>query len=547
MRMRGRYGDPQARHNLSQLFAQPVSQAARWRARREAHEPSAGWRDCPYDPRGASAAPHRPVQPFAVTPNFVAYLALAAWLPVAISIYFFMRPTLATAVVLIFGALFLPERLQFDLPVLPPFDKFTFSCLAALIGCLIRCPERLRAGKYGRGLDWLMWIMCLGTIGTTLTNRERLIFGSVVLPDLTDYDSVALIVKDLLDLGLPYFLARAVFTRERDLRDFLRVLAIGGLIYSFLCLIEMRLSPQLHNWIYGFHQHSFIQSQRFGGYRPTVFLQHGLAVAMYMLGAGLAALALARCKVKLVALPAWPTAWFITLVFVLCKSMGAVVYSMFAVPVVAFMKPERSRRIALGLGVLLALYPAMRFSDTFPADELVELADRVSGDRASSLEDRFEMEDALMERARAKPWFGWGGYRRSRVWDEQTGKDLSVNDGDWMLQLGMRGVVGFVARYLMLLIPLWIASRRMSGIRRFTDRQLIGTLLMISALFDMDLLPNGLYTYLPYVFAGVLYGTSNGIHKAHQLALRRRRAMRDRAHDPDGELQRPAAAIMPAI
>src|SRR5437870_12226972 len=42
------------------------------------------------------------------------------------------------------------------------------------------------------------------------------------------------------------------------------------------------LNPQLHLWIYGFRQHSFAQQMRDGGYRPLVFMQHGLMVAMWM-------------------------------------------------------------------------------------------------------------------------------------------------------------------------------------------------------------------------------------------------------------------------
>ena len=33
-----------------------------------------------------------------------------------------------------------------------------------------------------------------------------------------------------------------------------------------LCVIELRFSPQLHNWVYGYHQHDFVQTIRDGGY-----------------------------------------------------------------------------------------------------------------------------------------------------------------------------------------------------------------------------------------------------------------------------------------
>ena len=54
-----------------------------------------------------------------------------------------------------------------------------------------------------------------------------------------------------------------------------------------LCLYEIRMSPQLHYLVYGFYPSFFGMSVRFGGYRPTVFLQHGLAVGMWMTSASL--------------------------------------------------------------------------------------------------------------------------------------------------------------------------------------------------------------------------------------------------------------------
>ena len=77
-------------------------------------------------------------------------------------------------------------------------------------------------------------------------------------------------------------MGRAYFGDFKGLRELATVLFIGGLIYIPLCLYEIRMSPQLHNTIYGFYQHDFVQTMRAGGWRPTVFLQHGLAVGLFM-------------------------------------------------------------------------------------------------------------------------------------------------------------------------------------------------------------------------------------------------------------------------
>src|SRR6266545_4824883 len=81
---------------------------------------------------------------------------------------------------------------------------------------------------------------------------------------------------------MPYLIGRIYFNDLESLRELAIAIFVGGLIYLPLCWIEMRLSPQLHVWVYGFHQHSFLQNIRWGGYRPMVFMQHGLMVGMWM-------------------------------------------------------------------------------------------------------------------------------------------------------------------------------------------------------------------------------------------------------------------------
>ena len=66
----------------------------------------------------------------------------------------------------------------------------------------------------------------------------------------------------------------------------MRALAAGivaaGLVYVPFCLFEVKQSPQLHVIVYGYMPHDFGQQVRFGGYRPMVFLGHGLLVAFFM-------------------------------------------------------------------------------------------------------------------------------------------------------------------------------------------------------------------------------------------------------------------------
>ena len=74
----------------------------------------------------------------------------------------------------------------------------------------------------------------------------------------------------------------------------LRGLVVAGLIYSLPMLFEVRMSPQLHTWIYGYFPHSFGQQMRDGGFRPVVFIGHGLGVAFFVMTTVVAAAAFWR-------------------------------------------------------------------------------------------------------------------------------------------------------------------------------------------------------------------------------------------------------------
>ncbi|MBV5327317.1 MAG: hypothetical protein JZU65_06720, partial [Chlorobium sp.] len=82
--------------------------------------------------------------------------------------------------------------------------------------------------------------------------------------------------------GVPFLAGRIYFKDESTIKDLHRGIIIGGLIYMVLCLYEIRMSPQLNNMLYGFFPHSWVQHLRYGGFRPIVFMQHGLMVALWM-------------------------------------------------------------------------------------------------------------------------------------------------------------------------------------------------------------------------------------------------------------------------
>src|SRR5207248_1739976 len=87
---------------------------------------------------------------------------------------------------------------------------------------------------------------------------------------------------------VPYLAGRLYLGDRDSFRDLVAAVLVGGLVYLPLCLVEIRFSPQLHLWVYGFLQHDFSQTIRFDGYRPMVFMQHGLELGLWMSAACLA-------------------------------------------------------------------------------------------------------------------------------------------------------------------------------------------------------------------------------------------------------------------
>src|SRR4029079_18945292 len=97
------------------------------------------------------------------------------------------------------------------------------------------------------------------------------------LPGLSVKDGLYVALHMIFHVGVPFFLGTVLIREASDIEYLLRFVVKAALIYSIFALLEVRLSPQMHRWVYGYAQHSFGQTMRFGGFRPLLFLEHGLA------------------------------------------------------------------------------------------------------------------------------------------------------------------------------------------------------------------------------------------------------------------------------
>ncbi len=455
--------------------------------------------------------------------TLVAYVAMILWVPISFLVIYWMRPSLACASLMIGAVMFLPVDVGIDLRGLPPIGKEEVASLGLLMACLLRYPGRLARAGPGTGLEALVFVLIIAGIGTALTNGDPLRYGPTSLPGLAPYDAVSMGIRDVIRYGIPFFLGRAFYRKPEELKDLMWVLAGAGLIYSLLILFELRMSPQLHRWVYGFFTHGFAGHVRWGGYRPMVFMKSGLAISLFVMVTAVASAALARARVRVFRIPAVWVSGYLSVILVLCKSVAAMGYALFAIPLVAFSKAHVQTRIAVVLATLVFAYPLLRAYDYFPTQVLVEGSRAIDAERARSLEFRFENENQLLNKATQRPLFGWGGFRRARVFDEEWGGDESITDGYWIIIIGNRGFAGFFAIFGLLLIPIFVASNRMRRIPRRRDRLMLSGLTLIAAMSAVDLLPNGMFTNFVVFVSGCLAGTARGMSARSARRGRRRK------------------------
>src|SRR5262249_37897180 len=152
----------------------------------------------------------------------------------------------------------------------------------------------------------------------------------------------------------------------RDNENIFRVLVIAGLVYSLPMLFEVRMSPQLHHWVYGYYPSDFNQYMRDGGFRPMVFMNHPLAAAFFLMTSVVAAAVMWRTKVVVGRLPPGGVTAYLIGILVLCKSLAALIYGAISVPLVRFAKPRTQLQVALILVTIALFYPMFRIADLVP-------------------------------------------------------------------------------------------------------------------------------------------------------------------------------------
>jgi len=456
--------------------------------------------------------------------NIFSYAAFFIWIPVALWIARRWPSAKAAALLFLLPLMFLPEVIDFKLPALPEFNKGRIAISWMLIALLLFHRRRVTTLRLRTSIKLAIVAMLVTGAITMFLNRDAISTGSVYLPAQQPYDVVHVVLIKLLDYILPFTLAAAMFTSPTDLRVFFRVLLGATLVYSLFQIVELKMSPQLNYWVYGFYQHIFVQTIRDGGYRPMVFMAHGLALAMFTLAGILAAAGLYKAKSRIFGVSSGWALVYLWLILLVSKSNAAFLYSLISVPLVLFASPKTQCRVAVALALIVLLYPDFRSLGLVPVDEIREWVGSEYGEeKVRSIMTRFTNEEMILERTGERPFFGWGTYCRFCIHDPTTGEMISTIDGDWIKTWGEFGRFGFYAKYLLLILPVLFAARRIQYVRRMSDRRLLAALALLVGFSIFDRVPNSEFNYLVFVFSGALLGGTEGIlrHQERQVAIER--------------------------
>lgn len=449
-------------------------------------------------------------------PNAFAYLMICLWPILAWQLWVRLDPARALVWTILAGYLVLPPLTAINLPLVPDLNKESIPNLVSLAFVLLVLRDRVAVDPGNWSGRLLIGLFVLSPFATVLTNPDPIPIENGDIQGLAIYDSIAAMANQAIAL-IPFFLARRYLADAAAMRAMMVALVLAGFAYSVPMIIETRLSPQMNIWVYGFFQHDFYQTIRFGGYRPIVFLPHGLWAAFFALMTFAAALVLLRAGPAPMRPKLLLAVGYTTGLVLLCKSAGPTVYALGLTPWLLIAPKRWQVGLAAVLGAMVITYPLLRGAHLVPMDQIVAMARSVSAERADSLSFRIQNEELLLDRAAERLWFGWGGYARGLIHDPVTGQVQTIADGLWVITMGTRGWTGYIAEFGLLVLPLLMLAREAwarGGAARLSPYA--AALALILAVNAVDLLPNATLIPFSWLLAGAVFGGAEAMRAARR-------------------------------
>ncbi len=428
--------------------------------------------------------------------NIFVPLAFFGWTPFVFFLYKKLDARLVPVIAYVAGWMFLPCA-DYDIFLLKN-TKSTVLGLGIFAGAYFRDQERLLNFKFHIA-DTLIVLWCTAS------------FFSSIFNGLGIYDGLSTILYTAIKFGLPYYIGRIYFTDTDALKTLALTIFIGGVIYVPFCWIEMIISPQMHRLTYGFSQTSFAQSLREnGGYRPSVYMDHGLMTSMWMMLAALLGSWLYYCKglpKKILTIPSLLLLLVLVFTTLMMQSAGAILYLFVALGVLYLSSRYKNFILVAILLLCPYLYMVARIGYSWDGRNFTDyIAQKFSPSRAASLQFRFDNETMLLNKAFQGSFFGWGGWNRSRVFDDK-GKDIAVTDGGWIIVYGVNGIYGLSIFFLMIQLPVFILLFRLKPeLWKTAPYAAPAAMAVFSSITQIDNLLNAMFNPIYMVVVGGLVG-----------------------------------------
>lgn len=386
------------------------------------------------------------------------------------------------------GLLFLPG-VQLHLGPIP-VDKRTMTGIGLLAGSLITSPRLWMTSRPAwRDLP----IFCFAASP---------LLGLLSPGPSTRADVLDLVLQRGLGWVVPYLMGRWYFADRTGPGAMTRSMVWAGLLYAPFCIYEEIVGPEnyLSGLIYG-TQYRAEMVNRLGGFRPEVFLTHGLELATLM---ALFAVAAAWRLVGLDARRRSPATWaavvLLILISISCRGVYGYLILATGLAVLGLTALTRSVVPLLAVGMMAPTYMATRALHAWNGRILETMASWTG--RASTVGFRLNAEDQLLDRLAGKSyWVGHGEY----VWHA---RGLLWPDGLWLNVTWFGGVIGLSAYLIGLFlfpagIALWQVARSSQPRRIFSPTVALSGWLLLQLI---DGLHNTSQIFPAGCIAGVLVG-----------------------------------------
>lgn len=464
-------------------------------------------------------------------PNFFAYFMLAVWPIVGVLITRKKQADEAVILLFLVPYLILPPLIL--LPITSSLDKNTITALTALLIMRVKYgPMRFRPNS--PIIHVLIAMLLVSPFFTYFLNRDPVPLSGWALPGLTFNDVINTEFHNICRKYIPLLLGFVWLSDPKTHPKLLAILSVAGLVYSIPMLWEVRMSPQLNIKVYGYFPGGFEQSIRAGGFRPVVFLEHGLRVAVFFFMSITATMAIYRAAQERNRNPGsensariqdavHPLAvgkngkktntvnkdrlklLYMVVVLFLCKTWSALIYTAIAYALIFYTRPRVWVKFSVVILTLVFIFPCIRSAGWIPTHQISDFFSQYSDERSDSLQYRFDNEDILLDKANERPLAGWGGWGRNRIYND-LGQDVSVTDGEWIIVYGTSGWLGYISGFGLLLFPVLLVSRKLSAKKDMEIPICTAGIFIILAINMLDLIPNSSMSPLMYLLSGTLLG-----------------------------------------